>query len=151
MVAEVDPKHLQHSLALIHPRFQGILKSKHKDHVALVKNVLIEVHKDYEFSIRKAIGQCKRENIAKCYHFIIELLAFVHMCGICFAVDYILKDPDERARVKVKWTPPSFPQHVIRAPIPWHVEYQMAKDYNNLHLFITNPMMQELQVLWYRE
>lgn len=56
MVAEADPKHLQNSLALIHPRFQEILKSKHKDHVALVKNVLIEIQKDYEYSIRKAIG-----------------------------------------------------------------------------------------------
>ena len=56
MVAEPDPKHLQQSLSLIHPRFQGILKSKHKDHVALVKSVLLEIQKDYEFSIRKAIG-----------------------------------------------------------------------------------------------
>ncbi|XP_061175178.1 dynein axonemal heavy chain 3-like [Saccostrea echinata] len=78
-----------------------------------------EVNNDYEFSLRKAI------------------------------VDYILKDPKEKERLHIKWTPLPFPQRIIRAPVPWHETYRERKDYNTNHLFITNAIMQELQNIWF--
>lgn len=82
-------------------------------------NLLEEIDADYEFSSRKAI------------------------------VDYVLKDPAERERVHIKWTPKSFPQRVIRAPVPWHDMYTTLKSFNTSHLFTTNPIMLKLQNLWF--
>ena len=72
-----------------------------------------------------------------------------HAHFVC-TVDYILMDHDERRRLHITWTPTPYPQRVIRAPIPWHDSYQLSKDRTNMHLFITNPMMLELQRLWYK-
>nr|KAG5713480.1 hypothetical protein BaRGS_025028 [Batillaria attramentaria] len=82
-------------------------------------DLLEEIDADYEFSSRKAI------------------------------VDYVLKDPAERERVHIKWTPKPFPQRVVRAPVPWHDTYTSRKSFNESHLFITNPIMLQLQNLWF--
>ncbi|CAE1273282.1 DNAH [Acanthosepion pharaonis] len=63
------------------------------------------VNDDYEFSLRKAI------------------------------VDYILKDPKEKARLHIAWIPQSFPQRVIRSPVPWHFTYIQMKEFNKQCLF----------------
>lgn len=38
---------------------------------------------------------------------------------------------------------------IVRAPVPWHEDYRELKDYNTNHLFITNPIMLELQNIWF--
>ncbi|KAG9476993.1 hypothetical protein GDO78_002401 [Eleutherodactylus coqui] len=63
-------------------------------------------------------------------------------------VDYILKDPEEKDRLFIGNIPRSFPHRVIRAPVPWHSSYNDAHDWNENHLFTTNPMMLSLQELW---
>ncbi|XP_033631251.1 dynein heavy chain 3, axonemal-like [Asterias rubens] len=78
-----------------------------------------EIYRDYEFSCRKTI------------------------------VDYILKDPEEKARLHITWIPRPFPRRIIRAPMPWHSSYLLNKETNMQHLFITNNIMLELQNLWY--
>ncbi|XP_041084991.1 dynein heavy chain 3, axonemal-like [Polyodon spathula] len=80
-----------------------------------------EIHNDYDFSLRKSI------------------------------VDYILKDPSERTRLFIASIPRSFPQRIIRAPVPWSSSYRDAKNWNETHLFNVNPMMLELQQLWCKE
>ncbi|ESO89088.1 hypothetical protein LOTGIDRAFT_210054 [Lottia gigantea] len=78
-----------------------------------------EIHEDHRQSIRKSI------------------------------VDYILKDPEEKERLFIAWTPKPFPQRLIRAPVPWHDMYQRMKSYNGTYLFITNPIMLALQNVWF--
>ncbi|XP_063446016.1 dynein axonemal heavy chain 3-like isoform X5 [Mytilus trossulus] len=85
----------------------------------MVRDLTEEVQKDYEFSLRKTI------------------------------VDYILKDPTEKERLHIAWTPKPFPHRVIRAPVPWHDSYRIMKDTNRMHLFITNPVMLKLQDIWF--
>ncbi|XP_041362756.1 dynein heavy chain 3, axonemal-like isoform X2 [Gigantopelta aegis] len=85
------------------------------------QELLEEINLDYEYSLRKTI------------------------------VDYILKDPQEKNRLHIKWTPKPFPQRIVRAPVPWHLTYQQCKSYNDIHLFITNRIMQELQDIWFDE
>lgn len=80
-----------------------------------------EVNVDYEFSLRKAI------------------------------VDYILKDPKEKARLHIAWIPQSFPQRVIRSPVPWHFTYIQMKEFNKQCLFCINPIMLELQRIWFTQ
>ncbi|XP_053327633.1 dynein axonemal heavy chain 3 [Spea bombifrons] len=66
-------------------------------------------------------------------------------------VDYILRDRDERERLLIANTPPVYPRRVIRAPVPWHVSYGNAHQWNRDHLFTVNPMMLSLQELWLNE
>ncbi|XP_048348807.1 dynein axonemal heavy chain 3 [Sphaerodactylus townsendi] len=66
-------------------------------------------------------------------------------------VDYILMDPGERKRLFIRNIPRSFPQRVIRAPVPWHFVYKETKKWNEEHLFTVNPMMLAVQHLWFTE
>ncbi|XP_052264555.1 dynein axonemal heavy chain 3-like isoform X1 [Dreissena polymorpha] len=85
----------------------------------MIQDLSEEINHDYEYSIRKSI------------------------------VDYILKDPEEKARVHIGTVPKSFPQRIIRAPVPWHETFLQLKEHNRQHLFITNPIMQHLQNIWF--
>ena len=38
---------------------------------------------------------------------------------------------------------------IIRAPVPWHDPYKQAKEFNEVHLFVVNHMMLELQNIWF--
>ena len=38
---------------------------------------------------------------------------------------------------------------MVRAPVPWHDTYRQGKEFNQGHLFVTNPMMLELQNIWF--
>ncbi|XP_014679298.1 PREDICTED: dynein heavy chain 3, axonemal-like [Priapulus caudatus] len=63
-------------------------------------------------------------------------------------VDYILKDPHERVRLKVYASPRTFPLRLVRAPVPWRDAFSNAKQCLSQHLFITNPVMQRLHNLY---
>nr|XP_019607160.1 PREDICTED: dynein heavy chain 3, axonemal [Rhinolophus sinicus] len=66
-------------------------------------------------------------------------------------VDYILMDPAERKRLFIESVPRTFPQRVIRAPVPWHSVYRNARQWNEEHLHTVNPMMLGLEELWFAE
>ncbi|KAK6187847.1 hypothetical protein SNE40_005782 [Patella caerulea] len=85
----------------------------------LEQNLVEEINEDHKQSLRKSI------------------------------VDYILKDPEEKERLFISWTPKPFPQRMIRAPVPWHDTYQRMKSYSETYLFITNPIMLSLQNIWF--
>ncbi|XP_071813132.1 dynein axonemal heavy chain 3-like isoform X2 [Apostichopus japonicus] len=78
-----------------------------------------------------------------------EILSDFYLSSRKAIVDYILKDGEEKKRLHIGWIPRSFPHRVIRAPVPWHNTYQLSKDYNQQHLFVTNEMMLLLQNLWH--
>ncbi|CAB4069328.1 DNAH [Lepeophtheirus salmonis] len=68
-------------------------------------------------------------------------------------VNYILLDPKERKRLKISMAPPSGVlssscKFIIRAPVPWHQSYIISKQYCRHNLFITNPIMQRIKVIW---
>ncbi|CAG5132944.1 unnamed protein product, partial [Candidula unifasciata] len=65
--------------------------------------------------------------------------------------DYILQDESEKKRLHIDWIPKSFPQKVIRAPVPWHSVFATRKVFIETRLFITNPIMLKLQNLWFNE
>ena len=102
-------------------RVRSLLKSEllGPSHQGLIKELVDEINEGYDFSGRQAI------------------------------VDYVLKDPEEKSRLHIQYTPKQFPVRVIRAPVPWHDTYRENKDYNQTHLFITNRMMLELQNVWF--
>ncbi|XP_069503771.1 dynein axonemal heavy chain 3 [Ambystoma mexicanum] len=64
-------------------------------------------------------------------------------------VDYVLKDKEEKDRLFINSIPQEYPQRIIRAPVPWHNTYREAKEWNEGHLFLGNPMMLLLQQLWF--
>ena len=64
MIAEADPGHMVRAEALVKP---DILMSQRKEHVALVAEVRQEIQHDYEFSVRKSIGEpCRHSACFKC-------------------------------------------------------------------------------------
>ncbi|XP_053350493.1 dynein axonemal heavy chain 3 [Clarias gariepinus] len=63
-------------------------------------------------------------------------------------VDYILMDEKQRKRLSISSVPRPFPQHVIRAPVPWFHTYRLAHTWCTRHLHTINPIMHQLQELW---
>ncbi|XP_059139620.1 dynein axonemal heavy chain 3-like isoform X2 [Physella acuta] len=87
----------------------------------MCQQLRLEIANDYEMSARKSI------------------------------VDYILQEESEKKRLHIDWIPESFPQKVIRAPVPWHSTYAAKKAINEQHLFTTCSLMLKLQNLWFNE
>ncbi|XP_059095302.1 dynein axonemal heavy chain 3-like [Tigriopus californicus] len=63
-------------------------------------------------------------------------------------VNYVLMDVDERKRVGISVIPSPFPRSVIRGPVPWHQQFLIAQQFCRHNLFILNPIIQRLRVLW---
>jgi len=63
-------------------------------------------------------------------------------------LNYVLSDPSERKRLKIKQVARPFPRRTIRAPVPWHQSAGAAATYLESELFITNPIMLQLLELW---
>ncbi len=66
------------------------------------------------------------------------------------AVDYALMDAAERARLNVR--PPPEERHLctVRAPVPWHQGVVVARQFCRHNLFVTNPILLRMQVVWSR-
>ena len=84
----------------------------------LRKELHSEIEKDYQHSLQKGI------------------------------VDYVLKDPLEKQRLKILSVPLEAPHRTIRAPVPWHSSLQQAREAQGVQLFITSQVMLDLQTLW---
>ena len=65
-------------------------------------------------------------------------------------VDYVLMDPGERKRVNVPRVPGTFERSLIRAPVPWHGQYVIARQYCRHNLFTLNPVVVRVSHLWHR-
>ena len=63
-------------------------------------------------------------------------------------VEYILLDPDERERIRIRQVPRSYPKFTIRAPIPWHANILICRESIRHALFITHPVVLEIQRIW---
>ncbi|XP_050953838.1 dynein axonemal heavy chain 3 [Labeo rohita] len=114
MLAPQPPEQITSILKLLPSCFQGDERKMQK----MREDLLEEVHRDYEFSLRKSI------------------------------VDYILLDPAERERLSVSAVPRLFPSRVIRAPVPWSESYREAHIWQTENLYTVNPMMLHVQDLW---
>ncbi|CAB3253984.1 unnamed protein product [Arctia plantaginis] len=61
---------------------------------------------------------------------------------------YILEDPNEQARLKIRFIPPLWPAHFVRAPMPWHTSLLKAKESVFFRYYEGNPVLIELRRLW---
>ncbi|KAF5294393.1 hypothetical protein FQR65_LT10758 [Abscondita terminalis] len=61
---------------------------------------------------------------------------------------YILQDPYEKIRLKIKTFPNEYPTMIIRAPIPWHASYVVSKQMLERHLYISNLVLLRIRDLW---
>lgn len=66
-------------------------------------------------------------------------------------LNYVLRDPAERARLEIENVPQPFPRRTIRAPVPWHRDAARAAHYLEGELFVTNPIMLQLLEFWVLE
>lgn len=67
------------------------------------------------------------------------------------AVDYILLDPTERARLRIHFVPRVSVSLVVRAPVPWHETFLSSKEMQLHQLFITSRVMEHIQLLWWNK
>ncbi|KNE55583.1 hypothetical protein AMAG_01474 [Allomyces macrogynus ATCC 38327] len=63
-------------------------------------------------------------------------------------VDYILLDADERKRLMIPRVPYPYQPKIARAPFPWHDSVHVTKQFVEANLFITNPVMRQLLVIF---
>ncbi|KAF5404423.1 hypothetical protein PHET_02178 [Paragonimus heterotremus] len=87
----------------------------------LAKELRDEIHKDYNYALRKAI------------------------------VDYILLDPEERKRLFIQWLPMPYPSYVVRAPVPWHEKRRHAFNFCQRSLFTPCALTLAIQKIWQNE
>uniref|UniRef100_A0A8C8RBN6 Dynein heavy chain 3, axonemal n=1 Tax=Pelusios castaneus TaxID=367368 RepID=A0A8C8RBN6_9SAUR len=123
-------------------------------HNGIRKEMLAPQDKEVRNMILKHIPNhfLTNPNLEKLLHSLTEEIEDdYHISLMKNIVDYILMDPAERERLFIGNIPRSFPQRVIRAPVPWHGVYQEMKSWNESHLFTVNPMMLMLQHLWFTE
>ncbi|CAG9767321.1 unnamed protein product [Ceutorhynchus assimilis] len=62
---------------------------------------------------------------------------------------YILHDPAEWKRLRLESCPKFFPVLVIRAPVPWHIQYCISQQYMERHYFIGNKIVIKIRELWF--
>ncbi|XP_075164298.1 dynein heavy chain 3, axonemal [Haematobia irritans] len=63
---------------------------------------------------------------------------------------YLLKSPLERKRLQLVEEPPEFPIMTIRAPVPWKVYVQLARNHLDQVLMTTHPIIRALNLLWHQ-
>ncbi|XP_018322727.1 dynein heavy chain 3, axonemal isoform X2 [Agrilus planipennis] len=61
---------------------------------------------------------------------------------------YILKDPTEWRRLRIVTFPVHYPILVIRAPVPWHAHYTIAKERILMRWNVGNIVLREITKLW---
>ena len=67
------------------------------------------------------------------------------------AVSYILMDPAERIRLRIYSVPHVAVSRVARAPIPWHETFVSSHETQLQQLFVSNPVMTQIQLLWWNK
>ena len=77
-----------------------------------------------------------------------EVLQLRHQALKQSVVDYILMDPEECRRLKIQKVQRTYQPHLARAPVPWHTSVVQAKRHMEHCLFIGNPMMTRLVLLF---
>lgn len=55
----------------------------------------------------------------------------------------------ERRRLQLELEPPDFPIMTIRAPVPWKVNVQLARNHLDQTLMTTHPIINALNILWH--
>lgn len=68
-----------------------------------------------------------------------------------YLLKYVLNDPYEWDRLKIQTFPAEYPTMVIRAPVPWHTQYNLSKQSLELHLYICNKVLRDIRDLWTKE
>lgn len=113
-----------------------MIPSYPKQYIALSKKRIPERYK-LLWNYRKIVDGYEPE-ILKDYNEIMRLNLF----------KYILKDPVEWRRLNIQTFPVEYPVMVIRAPVPWHTQYNLGKHSLEKHFFIGNIVSLRIRELW---
>lgn len=68
-----------------------------------------------------------------------------------YLLKYVLNDPYEWDRLRIVTFPFDYPTLIVRAPVPWHTQYNLAKQHIERHLFICNKVLLSIRNLWENE
>ncbi|XP_008197222.2 dynein axonemal heavy chain 3 [Tribolium castaneum] len=63
-------------------------------------------------------------------------------------LDYILKDPKERKRLRITRIKRDYPILTVRAPVPWHTTYCLSQQLIEKHFYNGNIVVLEVRDLW---
>ncbi|KAH1016902.1 hypothetical protein HUJ04_008056 [Dendroctonus ponderosae] len=62
---------------------------------------------------------------------------------------YVLHDPAEWKRLRLESSPKFFPVLMIRAPVTWHSQYCISRQYLERHYFNGNIIVRKIRDLWF--
>ncbi|XP_017770457.1 PREDICTED: dynein heavy chain 3, axonemal-like [Nicrophorus vespilloides] len=66
-------------------------------------------------------------------------------------LEYILNDPYEWKRLKIDSYPSKYPTMLIRAPVPWHIQYVVGRQSLERRFYLGNPLILAIRKLWQDE
>ncbi|KAG5895229.1 hypothetical protein JTB14_003446 [Gonioctena quinquepunctata] len=64
-------------------------------------------------------------------------------------LSYVLEDPSEWKRLEFQSYPMEFPTLVIRAPVPWHIQYCLSTQLMEKHYYNGNVIVRRIRDLWF--
>lgn len=64
---------------------------------------------------------------------------------------YLLMDPYERERLNIQTFPFDYPVLTVTAPVPWHINFCVAKNFLQMRYFLGNPAIMAVQYAWEKE
>lgn len=64
---------------------------------------------------------------------------------------YVLNDPCEWIRLKIQTFPAEYPVIIVRAPVPWHINFEVGQQLLFRHYFVGNPILLRIRDLWLNE
>ncbi|CAG0885875.1 unnamed protein product [Darwinula stevensoni] len=66
-------------------------------------------------------------------------------------LEHVLRHPSQRRRLRLRRLPPTYRPCTLKAPVPWHTTFTIAKDFARHHSFVTNPILSRLRNLFLDE
>ncbi|XP_066246402.1 dynein axonemal heavy chain 3 [Euwallacea similis] len=64
---------------------------------------------------------------------------------------YVLHDPAEWKRLKLESCPKFYPSLIVRAPVTWHAQYCVSKQFMERHYFNGNIVVRKVRDLWFEK
>lgn len=77
-----------------------------------------------------------------------EIIAFYKLYARYNLFTYILNDPGEYIRLDIEALPKLYPITLVRAPVPWHTQYTLAKQFAERHYHNGNTVIIKIRDLW---
>jgi dynein heavy chain, axonemal len=102
----------------------------------LIAVSLMDLQEDYRYEVKRAFLRFILEYFFPSFYYIFTTNCF-------YRSDY------QKRRLYLEQEPPEFPQIIIRAPIPWKVNIQVAVNRLDQILMVNHPVLTALNILWF--